>query len=202
MISINFRQTLPLLFSTFLLSSCATSRIDITKENVLNSNSNNILEHSNKINRIVTLTSLSTDIVDNLDSRKLVAIPGSSLFKAKTQFDNLPRISMGRTPPNIEKIVSLKPDLVIGTKGFHDKILSKLNDVNINTFSYEVRSWNDLEQLISTISSKLSLNPIEIVEYFRMDKWLTIKSSYSDPARCPSLHASIAWSLLPLISAH
>ena len=166
MISINFRRTITLLFSTFLLSSCATSKIEVNKEEVLNSNSNNSLEQSKKINRIVTLTSLSTDIINNLDSSKLVAIPGSSLFKSKTEFDNLPRISMGRTPPNLEKIVSLKPDLVIGTKGFHDKILSKLNDVNINTFSYEVRSWNDLEQLISIISSKLSLNPIEIVKNF------------------------------------
>ena len=70
----------------------------------------------------------------------------------------MPRISQGRTPPNLEKIVSLKPDLVIGTKGFHDKILSKLKDINIQTVSYELSDWNSLGNTINLISTKLDIN--------------------------------------------
>jgi len=113
---------------------------------------------SNKIERVVTLTSLSTDIVSSISRDKLVAIPGSSLFKDKIDYQKLPRISQGRTPPNLEKIVSLKPDLVIGTKGFHDKILSKLKEINVTTLSYELKDWDSLETTINLISTKLAIN--------------------------------------------
>ena len=113
---------------------------------------------SNKIERVVTLTSLSTDIVNSISKNKLVAIPGSSLFKGKIEYQELPRISQGRTPPNLEKIVSLKPDLVIGTKGFHDKILSKLKEINVTTLSYELKDWDSLENTINLISTKLEIN--------------------------------------------
>ena len=116
---------------------------------------------SNKIERVVTLTSLSTDIVSALSRDKLVAIPGSSLFKDKIDYQNLPRISQGRTPPNLERIVSLKPDLVVGTKGFHDKILGKLKDINIQTISYELSDWNSLENTINLISTKLDINNLK-----------------------------------------
>ena len=113
---------------------------------------------SNKIERVVTLTSLSTDIVNSISKNKLVAIPGSSIFKDKIDYQKLPRISQGRTPPNLEKIVSLKPDLVIGTKGFHDKILSKLKEINVTTLSYELKDWDSLENTINLISTKLEIN--------------------------------------------
>jgi len=114
--------------------------------------------------RVVSLSSISADIVNNISPDQLVAIPGSSLFKNKKEFENLPVISMGRTPPNLEKIVSLKPDLVIGAKGFHGKIIEKLNDINIKTISYDLRNWNDLEGLISSISRELNLSDEKVVE--------------------------------------
>ena len=73
----------------------------------------------------------------------------------------MPRISQGRTPPNLEKIVSLKPDLVIGTKGFHDKILKKLEDLNINTLSYDLKDWDGLINTVNLISTKLDINKSE-----------------------------------------
>ena len=129
-----------------------------TKVNQSYKNKESLNSSSNKIERVVTLTSLSTDIVSALSRDKLIAIPGSSLFKGKIEYQELPRISQGRTPPNLEKIVSLKPDLVIGTKGFHDKILSKLKDINIQTVSYELSDWNSLGNTINLISTKLDIN--------------------------------------------
>ena len=136
---------------SFLLFGC--SEVDQSSRNkeILNNS-------SGRIERVVTLTSLSTDIVNSISNNKLVGIPGSSLFKDKIDFIDLPRISQGRTPPNLEKIISLKPDLVIGTKGFHDKILSKLNEIKIRTISYELKDWDSLENTINLISTKLNIN--------------------------------------------
>ena len=111
-----------------------------------------------KIERVVTLTSLSTDIVNSISTKKLVGIPGSSLLKDNIDYQELPKISQGRTPPNLERIVSLKPDLVIGTKGFHDKILGRLEDINVRTLSYELKDWDSLEKTINLISKKLDVN--------------------------------------------
>ena len=133
-----------------------------TKLNQTYKNKESLISSSNKIERVITLTSLSTDIVSVLSRDKLIAIPGSSLFKGKIEYQELPRISQGRTPPNLEKIVSLKPDLVIGTNGFHDKILDKLKDINIKTVSYELNDWNSLENTINLISTKLGINNSEI----------------------------------------
>ena len=156
---LNYFYFLPFL----LLSSCSS----FNSNNGAISDNNSKLLQDKSINKVITLTSLSTDIVSKLSSEKLVAIPGSSLFKNNDEFVNLPRISQGRTPPNLEKIVSLKPDLVIGTDGFHDRILSKLNNINIQTLSYELNDWNSLQKTINLISSKLdtndSENPSEII---------------------------------------
>ena len=135
------------------LMLCGCSDLNQSSPNIKIPNKSSL-----KIQRVVTLTSLSTDIVSSISSNKLVGIPGSSLFKDKIDYQELTRISQGRTPPNLEKIVSLKPDLVIGTKGFHDKILSKLKDINVGTLSYELKDWDSLEDTINLISSKLSIN--------------------------------------------
>ena len=147
---LNYFYFLPFL----LLSSCSS----FNSNNGAISDNNSKLLQDKSINKVITLTSLSTDIVSALSRDKLVAIPGSSLFKGKIDYQELPRISQGRTPPNLEKIVSLKPDLVIGTKGFHDKILGKLKDINIQTISYELSDWNSLENTINLISTKLDIN--------------------------------------------
>ena len=136
---------------SFLLCGCSY-------QNHPSRNAENSKPSLGKVERVVTLTSLSTDIVNSISKKKLVGIPGSSILKDKTDYQELPKISQGRTPPNLEKIVSLKPDLVIGTKGFHDKILSKLNDINVRTLSYELKDWSSLEKTINLISNKIDVN--------------------------------------------
>ena len=49
-----------------------------------------------------------------------MGIPGSSLLKKNKILKDKVLISTGRMPPSIEKIIELKPDLVIGSKGFLD----------------------------------------------------------------------------------
>ena len=68
-----------------------------------------------------------------------------SILKNKKEFDSLPIVSSGRMPPDLEKILSLKPDLVVGAKGFHDRPLSKLNSLGISTLSTSISNLDDLD---------------------------------------------------------
>ena len=106
--------------------------------------------------KIVSLNSLGADIVSKLNNESLVGMPGSSLLKRDKLLQDKVVISSGRMPPSIEKIIELKPDLVIGSKGFHDKVLSKLNQLNIKTLETETKSIKNLETLIDKISKTLN----------------------------------------------
>ena len=122
--------------------------------------SNENLNTKNKY-RIVALTSLSADLVNSIESESLVGIPGSSLLKLNPSYKDIPIISSGRMPPNLEKIISLKPDLIIGATGFHDKALSKLNELGFKTLSTKIKNLKDLENLNKEINLFLSNKNIE-----------------------------------------
>ena len=131
--------------------------------NTFEDHSTMLSEKDKSIIRIVSLTSLSTDIIYHLSPESLKGRPDSSLFLKRKKFNNIPIVSKGRTPPNLELIVSLKPDLVIGAKGFHDKSLNALNEIGIKTLSTQLKNWSDLESIINelklvTNSKKTNLN--------------------------------------------
>ena len=121
----------------------------------------------NKVNDnkgIVSLTSLTSDIIFTLNPDALIGIPGSSILRKNQSLKNIPTISEGRTPPNIEKIISLNPKLVIGSQGFHDKTLTKLDDLGIDVLSTKVNSWNDLISLVENISKITNENSQKVFE--------------------------------------
>ena len=131
--------------------------------NTFENHSTMLSEKDKSITRIVSLTSLSTDIIYHLSPESLKGRPESSLFLKRKKFNNIPIVSKGRTPPNLELIISLKPDLVIGAKGFHDKSLNALNEIGIKTLSTQLKDWSDLESIINelklvTNSKKTNLN--------------------------------------------
>ena len=108
-----------------------------------------------KKTRVVALTSLTADLINTISKDSLVGIPGSSILKKNKDFDSIPIVSSGRMPPDLEKILSLKPDLVIGAKGFHDRSLSKLNNLGISTLSTSISNLDDLDNLYKNLASKL-----------------------------------------------
>ena len=141
------------LLTSFLLVSCSSKIKDFSL------NINEPLENTQSNNkRVVALTSLTADLVNRLESDSLLAIPGSRLLKSNQEFKDKIVISQGRNPPNIEKIIALEPDLVIGAKGFHDKALSQIKDLGIGTVSTEIKSWNDLVLLTEEISKYLDVD--------------------------------------------
>ena len=131
----------------------------------------------NKRSKVVALTSLSADLVGNLSISSLVGMPGSSLFKNKKEFQNIPIVSRGRMQPDIEKIISLKPDYVIGAKGFHDKTLRRLEDLGISTISTNIKSFKDLESFESQLQKILVTKNKGILENNLKSCYLKIDSS-------------------------
>ena len=141
--------------------------------------------------RIISLNSLGADIVSKLDNDSLVGIPGSSLLKKDDKLSDKEVVSKGRMPPSLEKIIKLKPSLVIGSEGFHDKILDKLGDLNIETLKTNTKSINDLEILIKDLAIYLNKNPSSL------DK--NIKSCYFNTSKYRG-SAVILASVKPLLS--
>jgi len=128
----------------------------------INLSEDNILPINSSINKkVVALTSLSADLITNISKEALVGIPGSSILKKNEELKDIPIVSSGRMPPNIEKIISLKPDLVVGAKGFHDKTLSKLNDLGIDTVYTSITNFEDLEQLHNNLALKLNATNVK-----------------------------------------
>ena len=125
--------------------------------------------------RIISLNSLGADIVSKLDNDTLVGIPGSSLLKEDNKFSEKVIVSEGRMPPSLEKIIKLKPSLVIGSEGFHDKILDKLEDLNIQTLKTNTKSINQLEILISDLARYLNKDSSKLKS--------NIKNCYVNPSR-------------------
>lgn len=146
-----------LLFLILFGNGCSNQRkIDI------NSKKENQVDNYSKV---IALTSLTADIVNKLSPESLVAIPSSSLFKNKKEFSNKIVVTQGRKPPNLEKIISLQPDLVLGAKGFHDKALSQIDSLGIDTISTEIKNFSDLELLIERISTYLLVDNPSLYAY-------------------------------------
>jgi iron complex transport system substrate-binding protein len=120
---------------------------------------------------------LPIPLINNLDRRKLVAVTGSRILNDRPEFKDLPRVAEGRTSPNLEKIITLKPDLVIGARGIHDNILQQLSSNKIATLSTEVTSWESLNQLTENLAKILDIPAKPLQE--RYEKML------ATPAKIP-----------------
>lgn len=117
--------------------------------------------------RVVALTSLSADIIHRLDPTKLVGVPGNRLLRQNPELAKLPQVSEGQTPPNLEKIVALKPDLVIGATGFHDQILERLKATGIRTLTTQVTSWRSLQDLTRTLAAEIQADPTPLLQSYQ-----------------------------------
>jgi iron complex transport system substrate-binding protein len=116
--------------------------------------------------RIVALTSLSADLVHTLDTEALVGIPGNSLLREDARFNTLPTVSEERTEPDLETIVSLEPDLVIGAAGFHDRTLQRLEELGTPTLTTEISSWEDLRALTQQLAAIVDADPKPLLDRY------------------------------------
>lgn len=117
--------------------------------------------------RVVALTPLSADIIYRLDKNKLVGIAGSSVLNKDSRFQDVTSVAQGRTQPNLEKIVALKPDLVIGASGFSDQTLKRLEELKISTLATKIDSWKALSELTTTLGQKIGASPKPLLDKYQ-----------------------------------
>jgi iron complex transport system substrate-binding protein len=165
-----FKTAVPALVMILLLAACQTTPIQLSPS----PQATTTQVESQTPARVVALTSLAADIIYRLDSRKLVGIPGSRLLRQNPDLAKIPQVSEGLTPPNLEKIVALKPDLVIGATGFHDQVLAKLKNTGIRTLTTQMDSWRSLENLTRTLASEIKADPAPLLQSYQ--SFLTVKS--------------------------
>lgn len=158
-------STLAILLCIILIACNNTNIQQPQIETTSNTNSQELTKISAK--RVVTLSSLTTDIISQLDQTKLVGISGSSLFKNDPRFQDIPRVSEGQSPPNLEKIVALKPDLVIGAEGFSNQPIQRLQQLGIATLLTQVNTWSSLEETTKKISQLIDANPQPLLEKYK-----------------------------------
>jgi len=140
----------PLIMAMLLLvpgSGCRSS--DSPWETELDSGS---LRPGDSPSRIICAAPSITEIVYALGcGDRVVGVSDFSVFPPPAM--SKPRIG-GFFNPNLERITSLKPDLVI-TQGDHDSLHALERELGIKRLSVKIDSLNDLKQAIRTLGIRL-----------------------------------------------
>lgn len=144
-----------------------TSTVPETPQAVDNKTNTTSQQPQESAKRIIALTSLSADIIYQLDKSKLVGITGSRLLNKNPNFQDIPRVSEERTPPNLEKILALKPDLVIGAEGFSNQVTDRLQELGIKTLLTKVNSWESLEALTKHLAQLTGTDPQPLLNRYQ-----------------------------------
>lgn len=158
---------------TGLVLGCTVASDSATRETLPDLSNQPTVEQSGDVvkqdvaQRVVALTSLSADIIEHLDRSKLVGIPGSRLLREEPRFQDVTQVSSGQNPPSLEKIVALKPDLVIGAEGFHDRTLKKLSELGITTISSKLESWQAVEDLTNNIAKAIGADATPLLQKYQ-----------------------------------
>jgi iron complex transport system substrate-binding protein len=141
--------------------------------------------------RIVALTSLSADIISQLDQTKLVGITGSSLLNKDPRFKDITRVSEGQVAPNLEKIIALKPDLVIGAEGFSNQTTDKLKQLGIPILLTKIDKWESLSELTKNLAETIKADPKALLNRYQ---------SFINPASKSNISTLVLVSRQPILS--
>ncbi|MBD2347150.1 ABC transporter substrate-binding protein [Anabaena subtropica] len=156
---------------SIILTACNTNNTQQPQaqstQNIATSNTSSQELPKVSAKRVVTLSSLTTDIISQLDQTKLVGISGSTLFKNDPRFHDIPRVSEGQSPPNLEKILALKPDLVIGAEGFSNQPIQQIQQLGISTLLTQVNRWKSLEDVTKELAQLIDVNPQSLLERYQ-----------------------------------
>ncbi|MEN9206104.1 MAG: ABC transporter substrate-binding protein [Thermostichales cyanobacterium DRC_bins_46] len=112
--------------------------------------------------RVVALTTLSADLIYRLAPSTLIGIPNATLLDRDPRFAQLPRVGLGNVP-NLEQIVALKPDWVVGASGFHTTLAERLQTFGIPSYLTRVNRWQDLGEMIRILASTLKVDPAALL---------------------------------------
>jgi iron complex transport system substrate-binding protein len=114
--------------------------------------------HANE--RIVSLSPSITEIVFALgNGSELVGTSSYSLYPKEAK--NLPIIG-GYESPDVEKILSLRPTLVVA-QSYNKSILKKLKHFGIETLVLRLKSIQNIKDSIIKLANKLHANPDKLI---------------------------------------
>lgn len=138
-----------LFFSVFLLCLYISGCCMLTKEN----GSNSVTKITDDNQRIVTLKKVPQRIVVLSPSflELVQAVDGKVVGRAKTQLGKVPDFAKDAEEVgyifniNVEKIIELKPDVVIAYKGMHERYLHTLESNNIPVVVLSLKSYEDVK---------------------------------------------------------
>ncbi|MCF2970364.1 ABC transporter substrate-binding protein [Synechococcus sp. Nb3U1] len=117
------------------------------------------------VDRVASLTTLTADILYHLAPDKLVGIPAGQLLESDPRFQGLARLGLGNQP-NLEQIIALQPDWVVGASGFHNALAERLQELGIPTYLTQVNSWAALEETITTLATALGADPQPLLQEY------------------------------------
>ncbi|MGA1847095.1 helical backbone metal receptor [Deferribacter abyssi] len=142
--------------------------------------------------RIVSLSPSITEVIFALDAGKMLV--------GNTTFCNYPEEAKyvtkigGYVNPSIEKILSLKPDIVLGMKEGMDKTIKvKLDELHIKSKFYSASSVSDIKFIIRDIAKITGKTSDKLIE--KIDKY------YSDNFPIPKYTGIFLVSVTPYIVA-
>jgi iron complex transport system substrate-binding protein len=187
-----FKRSISAIISIFLsliLAACTTPTNPNNQTSTKTTANTQIPAKS--ASRIVALTSLSADIISQLDQTKLVGITGSSLLNKDPIFKDITRVSEGQVAPNLEKIIALKPDLVIGAEGFSNQTTDKLKQLGISVFLTKVDKWESLSELTKNLAETIKADPTALLNRYQ---------SFINPASKSNISTLVLVSRQPILS--
>ncbi len=102
--------------------------------------------------RIVSATVAATQLLDKLDA-ELVGVPKTSNTLPE-RYQGLEEVGMAMDP-DLEKIVSLDPDVVIIDKNFKDKVDTAATELGLNVFYFDSTSYDNFLGTVETLGETI-----------------------------------------------
>jgi iron complex transport system substrate-binding protein len=117
-------------------------------------------------NRIISLIPSSTEMLFALGFDKEVVAISKYCNYPEGKLTNLPRI--GDQNLDIERIVSLKPTILVDTNGIHKRYEEKFKKLNLNYVNLEIKNYSDIPIEAARLALMLD-NPTKAYEF--IEKW-------------------------------
>ncbi|TAF51732.1 MAG: ABC transporter substrate-binding protein [Oscillatoriales cyanobacterium] len=131
--------------------------------------------------RTVALSSLAADILYQLDPEKLVAVAHDRRVSEHADLSQYPDIGDGREF-DVKAIIDLRPDLVVGIAGVHERILTQLEEAGIPTQRYRLDSWDSLFTTIEDLARATSTDPTPLLDRYAALRPASDRSKNPKPA--------------------
>lgn len=117
--------------------------------------------------RTVALSSLAADILYQLNPEKLVGVAHDRSVAQHEKLSQYPNIGDGRDF-DVKAIIRLRPDLVVGIAGVHERVLTQLEEAGIPTQRYTLNGWEGLFTTIENLARATRSDPTPLLDRYAL----------------------------------